>query len=47
MEPFREKGEAKKISIPKVMEFGNKDEETEKMDIRRVEFKDERDEKKR
>ena len=47
MEPFREIGEGKKISIPKVMEFGNKDEEMEKMNIRRVEFKDERDEKER
>ena len=41
-EPFREIGEKKKISIPIMMEFGNKEKGTERMEIRKVEYKDEK-----
>ena len=36
-EPFREKGEKKKIRIPIMMDFGNEDKGTERIEIRKVE----------
>ena len=43
MTPFGKKGEAKLIIIPKAMPFGKQEGEDIRLEIRKVEFKDERD----
>ena len=40
-EPFREIGEAKKVNIPKIMDFGDAKEGEESLETRKVENKDE------
>ncbi len=43
----REKGDAKKVGIPKAIASGKKEGEAKRLDIRKVEYKDEKDKEER